>query len=268
MGEAMDATGEAFNLPGPVSWSDQTAIADVEIVSVPVDSDRRDIARDRDIDRSQAWLSLLPLVPAAGFGRLMYCYVWKRVFDLVAASVMLLILSPVLLIIAIAIRLDSRGPAIYRQIRVGHLGRPFTVLKFRTMRADPTTEYMLFKGQDGRLQHKIKDDPRVTRLGRIIRKTSLDELPQLFNVVRGEMSLVGPRPELPQIVRQYQTWQHHRHLVRPGMTGWWQVHGRSELPMHENTELDVHYVEHLSPVLDAKILVRTVLVVIRCFGAF
>jgi lipopolysaccharide/colanic/teichoic acid biosynthesis glycosyltransferase len=181
---------------------------------------------------------------------------------------LLLLVSPVLLIVAIAIRLDSRGPAIYRQTRIGHMGRPFTVLKFRTMHAEPSCEFMLFKDQNGRFHHKIKDDPRVTRAGRFIRKTSLDELPQLLNVIRGDMSLIGPRPELPQIVRHYQPWQHRRHLVRPGMTGWWQVQGRSDLPMHENTELDIHYVEHLSFGLDVRILARTVSVVIRGFGAF
>jgi lipopolysaccharide/colanic/teichoic acid biosynthesis glycosyltransferase len=121
---------------------------------------------------------------------------------------------------------------------------------------------------NGHWQHKIKDDPRVTRVGRLIRRTSIDELPQLINVIRGEMSLIGPRPELPQIVRDYEPWMHRRHLVRPGLTGWWQVRGRSDLPMHEHTDLDIYYVEHVSWRLDLRILKQTVRIVVCGLGAY
>lgn len=140
--------------------------------------------------------------------------------------------------------------------------------KFRTMTQSPSDQLVFFIDEDGRRQHKIKDDPRITRLGRILRKTSLDELPQLLNVITGDMSLVGPRPELPQIVANYEPWQHDRHLVRPGITGWWQVSGRSDLPMHENTELDIFYVENISLKLDFKIVKKTVVGVIRGIGAY
>jgi lipopolysaccharide/colanic/teichoic acid biosynthesis glycosyltransferase len=133
---------------------------------------------------------------------------------------------------------------------------------------DPGHELHLFKAADGTWRHKMPDDPRVTRAGRLLRRTSVDEWPQLINVIRGQMSLVGPRPELPNIVKTYEPWQHLRHLVRPGMTGWWQVQGRSDLPMHEHTELDLYYVKHVSFRLDLQITARTVGVVLRGLGAF
>jgi len=116
--------------------------------------------------------------------------------------------------------------------------------------------------------HKALDDPRVTPLGRYLRRASLDELPQLVNVLRGQMSLVGPRPELPWIVARYEPWQHARHVVPPGMTGWWQINGRSELPLHLNTQLDLFYIQNFSVLLDLRILARTLGVVIRGRGAF
>ena len=192
----------------------------------------------------------------------------KRAIDVAVAVVALLLGAPLLLLIAVAIRLDSPGPAVFRQERVGRGGRSFTVLKFRTMRADPSGKLRLFRGADGRLAHKVRHDPRVTRVGRFLRATSLDELPQLVNVLRGEMSLVGPRPELVPIVAGYAPWQHRRHAVRPGLTGWWQVCGRSDRPMHEHTELDLHYVDNVSLGFDLLILVRTVRVVLLGKGAF
>jgi lipopolysaccharide/colanic/teichoic acid biosynthesis glycosyltransferase len=177
-------------------------------------------------------------------------------------------LLPLLALIAAAVRLDSRGPAIFRQMRVGRGGRAFTIYKFRTIEQRPDDELQFFEGADGVLRHKIKHDPRVTRVGRFIRRSSLDELPQLINVLRGEMSLIGPRPELPEIVARYEPWQHQRHLVRPGLTGWWQVQGRSDLPMHEHTDLDIYYVQHVSMRFDAAILCRTVRIVVSGLGAF
>jgi exopolysaccharide biosynthesis polyprenyl glycosylphosphotransferase len=224
---------------------------------------------DRAESTAHAWTSMLAALPHIGLGRLAYFCVGKRAIDLIAAVVLLVVLSPILAVIAIAIRKDSPGPAVFRQTRVGRGGRQFTVYKFRTMRIDPEGEELkLFRDKDGQLRHKVKDDPRVTKLGRFLRKSSLDELPQLLNVVRGEMSLVGPRPELPQIVRNYEAWQHARHLVRPGITGWWQVSGRSDLPMHENTGFDIHYVEHVSLWMDVKIVLKTIKSTVKGIGAF
>jgi lipopolysaccharide/colanic/teichoic acid biosynthesis glycosyltransferase len=217
-----------------------------------------------------AWSSVLELGLNQGAdpNRFRYSDGLKRAIDLVGSAALLLLLAPLLIAVAIAIRIDSPGPAIFTQRRVGRGGRPFTVYKFRTMTHSPTGELVRFMSPDGRLVHKVPDDPRITRLGRVFRRTSIDELPQLINVLRGDMSLVGPRPELPEIVEGYADWQHRRHLVRPGLTGWWQIHARSELQMHENTELDLYYVDHLSFRLDLRILVETVHVVFFGYGAF
>jgi len=192
----------------------------------------------------------------------------KRPLDFAMATPLLLMLTIPMIVIAMAIRLTSPGPAIFRQRRIGKDGRPFTVLKFRTMIAVPGSGFQLFVCADGSARHKVPDDPRVTPLGRILRRTSLDELPQLINVIRSEMSLVGPRPELSEIVATYDPWQHERHSVRPGMTGSWQVAGRSNRPMHEHTELDIDYVRRLSFLLDMQILLKTVGVVVRGSGVY
>lgn len=213
------------------------------------------------------WTSLLAFSLPKRTGTVLYGLVLKRWFDITFAAVATILLLPLFFLIVLMIRLDSPGPAIFRQTRVGRGGRSFVVFKFRTMRV-ADAEIRFFEGPDGQLRHKIRRDPRVTRLGRLLRRTSLDELPQLFNVLRGDMSLIGPRPELPGIVEHYQSWQHRRHLVRPGLTGWWQVQGRSDRPMHEHTELDLYYVENLSPGLDLQIVRRTIRVVLSGFGAF
>lgn len=215
-----------------------------------------------------AWASLLETVPSYGVWRLAYCVVFKHWIDVAVASLALVTLAPLLVVIAVIIRLDSAGPAIFRQTRIGRGGQPFVTYKFRSMAVDPAGDLRLFRDRDGRFRHKIAEDPRVTRAGRFLRRSSLDELPQLINVVRGEMSLVGPRPELPQIVQDYEPWQHGRHAVRPGITGWWQTQGRSACAMHEHTELDLYYVQHLSLQLDARIVVRTVRTVLSGLGAF
>ncbi len=211
----------------------------------------------------EEWMSLLDGSQRFPAGRLLYCLVFKRWFDLPVACVLLPLLVPVFLAVALAIRLEGRMTGVlFRQTRIGRNGRPFTVYKFQTMIPEQRTD------GDFPTVHKVRNDPRITRVGHFLRRTSLDELPQLINVVRGEMSLVGPRPELPQIVARYEPWQHERHLVRPGMTGWWQVNGRSERPMHENTELDIYYVVNQSFRLDLEILLRTIGVVTRMSGAF
>lgn len=215
-----------------------------------------------------AWPALLALVPITGTARLLYAAVFKRVLDVVGAALLLLVLFFPMMVIAAAVAKDLGRPIIFRQTRVGLRGRPFTVYKFRTMKPDRRMRQVPFEGPDRRKTHKSANDPRITKVGRFLRRTSLDELPQLWNVLRGEMSLVGPRPELPEIVERYAHWQHQRHLVRPGLTGWWQISGRSELPMHENTEFDIHYVRHLSLKLDVQIIARTIKVVFFGSGAF
>jgi exopolysaccharide biosynthesis polyprenyl glycosylphosphotransferase len=192
----------------------------------------------------------------------------KRVFDVVVTILLLLALWPVMLIVALAIRLDSPGPILFSQQRVGENGRVFRMHKFRTMVADaekrpPPPDF----DAEGRPRYKLAHDPRITRVGRFLRRMSLDELPQFFNVLKGEMSLVGPRPEVQFIVDGYEAWQRQRLAVPPGITGWWQVNGRSDLPMHLNTHLDLYYIRNYSLWLDLKILWMTVGVVIRGQGA-
>jgi len=194
----------------------------------------------------------------------------KRAFDLIVGSLLLILLSPVLLLVAIAVRLDSPGPVIFKQRRVGEKGKIFWMYKFRSMIQG--AEQQQFKTvrvrEDGRLLYKHPNDPRVTRVGRFIRRTSLDELPQLINVLKGEMSLVGPRPELPWLVEQYEPWQWQRFSVPQGITGWWQVNGRSDKPMHLYTDEDLFYIQNYSFLLDLQILWHTVGAVLRSKGAY
>ncbi len=186
----------------------------------------------------------------------------KRFLDIVGAATGLIILAPVFLIVALLILLDSSGPVFFIQERVGFRGRPFRMLKFRTM----TTGERL--PPDGG-PHKRRDDHRVTRVGKFLRATSLDEVPQLVNVLRGEMSLVGPRPEILSIVLgKYEPWQYQRFLVPQGMTGWWQVTGRGRKLLYEHTEDDLYYIQHASFWFDLKILLMTIRAVIRREGAF
>jgi exopolysaccharide biosynthesis polyprenyl glycosylphosphotransferase len=195
----------------------------------------------------------------------------KRAFDLIVGPITLLLISPMLVLIGIAIRLDSPGPVVFRQRRVGQHGRIFWMYKFRSMVVGAETEevQMLRPGENGPVFEKIPDDPRVTRVGRFIRRTSLDEFPQLINVLRGDMSLVGPRPELPWLVeRTYEPWQWQRFSVPQGITGWWQVNGRSDKPMHLHTEEDLHYIQHYSLLLDVEILWKTLGAVLKRQGAY
>jgi lipopolysaccharide/colanic/teichoic acid biosynthesis glycosyltransferase len=193
----------------------------------------------------------------------------KRALDVTLACVLLILVLPFLALIALALVIDSRGGPLFRQVRIGEGGRPFEMLKFRTMILERRVRQIGPPPHIGerRRVHKSPDDPRVTRVGRLLRRTCLDELPQLWNVVRGDMSLVGPRPELPEIVNQYESWQHARHRVPPGITGWWQVNRDGRL-MHHATELDLYYVEHQSLQFDLVILVKTLGVVVRGIGAF
>lgn len=194
----------------------------------------------------------------------------KRVMDVTIAAVGGLLALPLLGLIALAIKLDSPGPAVFRQLRVGKKGQRFWCYKFRSMRegAEDEQEHLqAYNEADGPL-FKMRDDPRRTRVGRWLRRPSLDELPQLYNVLRGEMSLVGPRPPLPHEVAQYEAWQMRRLEVAPGITGLWQVSGRSDLTFDEQCLLDIYYIENWSPFLDIKILLRTVPQVFTGDGAY
>lgn len=227
-----------------------------------------DAANVTAVDRNGTWFLLLAMSNNHGVGRLLYCCFVKRWIDAAAAAVALILLTPVWLIVSLAIMTSMRGSVVFRQVRIGQGGNRFVVYKFRTMIPDRRERPRPYDGVERRLRHKSAHDPRVTTLGRFLRRTSLDETPQLINVVLGDMALVGPRPELVEIVDRYEPWQHYRHLVRPGLTGWWQVQGRSDRPMHEHTDLDLHYIEQMSLGLDIRILFRTLRVVIVGSGAF
>ncbi|MBI2862730.1 MAG: sugar transferase [Chloroflexi bacterium] len=194
----------------------------------------------------------------------------KRLTDLIVSSVLIILLSPFLLLIALAIKLDSPGPILFRQIRVGRGSRQFEAYKFRSMRvgAEQELERLRELNEVQGPLFKMRDDPRLTRVGKALRRFSLDELPQLFNVVQGDMSMVGPRPPLPAEVESYADWQRKRLEVAPGLTGLWQVSGRSELPFDEMVLLDLWYIENWSIGLDIEILLRTVPAVLTGRGAY
>lgn len=186
----------------------------------------------------------------------------KPIVDVVAALILIIAFSPIMVVSAIAVYLSLGGPVIFKQSRVGLGGRVFDVYKFRTMAPDRRANATRFAGADRRVSHKRADDPRLNRTGAFLRKWSLDELPQFLNVLRGEMSIVGPRPELVGIVANYETWQHQRHSVKPGITGLWQVSERGTTMLHEATELDIQYLDSLSMASDLKILAMTPLVML------
>jgi len=215
--------------------------------------------------------------PLDGWGRII-----KRAFDIVLSLLGLIVLAPIMWLIAILVRLGSPGPALYIQKRPGQFGKEFNFYKFRSMYTHLSTggryggeqaeqlreELRRTRNEGSGLLFKIKDDPRVTRFGRFMRRTSLDELPQLFNVLNGEMSLVGPRPPLSDEVAQYNQRQFKRLLVKPGMTGPWQVSGRSDASFDEYLKLDMYYIEHWSLWLDIQLIFKTVWVAIMCKGAY
>ena len=222
--------------------------------------------------------SLYPDLLAPGKNK-SYLLRTKQVMDFVGSALLLIMLAPLLLIIALAIKMSSKGPVLYRQQRVGQFGQGFTFLKFRSMHANndnsvhkeyvtkfisgKASEHKLFNG-NGESVYKLANDTRVTRIGRFLRKTSLDELPQLVNVLKGDMSLVGPRPAIPYELAAYQTWHRRRVLeVKPGITGLWQVNGRNRIKFDEMVRLDLQYAKLWSPWLDVKILVRTPRAVLR-----
>jgi lipopolysaccharide/colanic/teichoic acid biosynthesis glycosyltransferase len=186
-----------------------------------------------------------------------YARIGKPIFDRTIAAVLLVLLLPVLLVVAMAVLFTIGRPVLFRQRRVGRDGHVFSVLKFRTMRPDRRARRSTVI-EDRRRTHKTERDPRHTGVGRPLRKWSLDELPQVWNVLRGDMSLVGPRPELVEVVEHYAPWQCQRHLVRPGITGLWQVSKRGEGLMYLYTDVDLEYVATLSFQRDLGILLRTI----------
>ncbi len=194
----------------------------------------------------------------------------KAVADRIGAALLLALLSPVLALLVVTVRVDSRGPGFFRQTRVGKDGRPFRIFKLRTMTvtAERDKVALLDRNEGSGPLFKLHDDPRITRVGHFLRRTSLDELPQLLNVVRGEMSLVGPRPALPAEVEEYDDVELRRLAVKPGMTGLWQVSGRSNLSWESGLAYDLHYADNWRLVDDALICMRTVDAVVRGNGAY
>ncbi len=193
----------------------------------------------------------------------------KRTLDVIGSFLALLVLSPALAVIALAVKIESPGPALFRQVRIGLNGRRFTLFKFRSMRlgAEEELAALLEHNEADGPVFKMRDDPRVTRVGAFLRRTSLDEIPQLFNVLVGEMSLVGPRPPLPDEVARYERWQRRRLLVKPGLTCTWQVSGRSELTFDRWMQLDLEYIDRWSLWNDVRIILRTIPAVLLGRGA-
>ena len=193
----------------------------------------------------------------------------KRLLDIVATTFLLVILAPVIASVALTVRLTMGSKVLFFQERVGRDGRTFRMIKFRSMRHDRRINAVVvpWDGVDRRLTHKTTADPRHTRVGRIIRKWSLDELPQLFNVLRGDMSLVGPRPELVQVARRHNLIDHPRHLARPGITGLWQVSDARGSLLHENVHIDLDYVRKITFFRDCRILLRTIRSVVKVRGS-
>jgi exopolysaccharide biosynthesis polyprenyl glycosylphosphotransferase len=202
----------------------------------------------------------IPLISVKGSALTGFNSTLKRIVDVTIAGCALVLFSPVWALVALAIRLDSSGPVLFRQERIGLHGRPFTVLKFRSMyvNAEEQLDKLREHNEDEGPLFKMKEDPRRTRVGRFIRRTSLDEVPQFINVLRGDMSMVGPRPGLASEVAQYQDWHRKRLEVVPGLTGLWQVSGRSELTFDEMVMLDIYYAENWSLGMDLRIMARTV----------
>lgn len=209
------------------------------------------------------------LDPSKVKGRLVYHTV-KRGFDILASGVALVLLSPLFGVLTVKIKKEDGGPAFYSQTRIGKNGKPFKMWKFRSMivNADKMVEQLEEQNEIDGAMFKIKDDPRVTKIGHVIRKYSLDELPQLWNVLKGDMSLVGPRPPLPSEVEEYTDYDKQRLLVMPGCTGLWQVTERNEADFDEMVWLDIVYINHSGIFEDLKLIIKTIGVVVHPNGAY
>ena len=195
----------------------------------------------------------------------------KRLFDIVVSATILLLLSPLLIIVALLIRLDSKGAIFFGQTRVGKRGQLFLMWKFRSMYIDAEQRKATLMKQNemqGGVLFKMKKDPRVTRVGRFIRKFSIDELPQLWNVLKGDMSLVGPRPPLPSEVAEYTPYQYQRLEITPGITCIWQISGRSDIPFPQQVEMDIKYINNQTFIYDMIILLKTIPAVLKARGAY
>jgi len=258
----LSGAGETPRHVRRIAWSLEGT--DAQLAVVP---HLTDIAGGRIRPRPVAGLPLIELEQPELSGPE---HVAKRVLDLLVAGVALVVLAPLFAVLAVRIRRDDGGPVLYRQTRVGRDGSQFCCFKFRSMSvdADKHLEALLAENEGHGVLFKMKDDPRVTSVGRFMRKYSLDEFPQLINVLRGEMSLVGPRPPLPSEVERYAPDMTRRLKVRPGMTGLWQVSGRSDLSAEESERLDLYYVDNWSMAHDLLILLRTVRVVLTGHGAY
>jgi exopolysaccharide biosynthesis polyprenyl glycosylphosphotransferase len=215
-------------------------------------------------------VSGIPLIGLKDVSIVGWNAITKRGIDIAVAALALLALSPLLIAVALLIKLESRGPVMYRHVRIGKNRQPFTMYKFRSMRQDADklrTALLEAQSGDNRL-FKDRRDPRITRIGAVIRRWSIDELPQFWNVLIGDMSVVGPRPQIPPEVANYEDWHYKRLAVSPGLTGLWQVSGRSELTFDEMVIYDIYYIENWSLGLDFRILLRTVPAVLQGRGAF
>ena len=228
-----------------------------------------DFFPDKVTKLSMEFLENIPIITFSSTPDHAFSLLVKRMLDIMISFVCLLLLLPLFAIIGLMVKLTSKGPVIYRQTRCGLFGRKFTLYKFRSMREgaeDVLWEIRHLNEMDGPV-FKMRNDPRVTPVGRFLRKSSVDEWPQFWNVFKGDMSLVGPRAPLPEEVREYSRWQRRRLSVKPGITCLWQVSGRNEIDFHEWMKLDLHYIDNWSLLLDLKILLRTFPVVLMGKGA-
>lgn len=242
-------------------------LCEVEGIKVRIVADlfERTIARAKVDDLDGIPIITLETVPAQELAIAV-----KKVLDVIVSFLSLIILTPLFAIIAILIKIDSLGPVFFRQERIGQNGRRFTLLKFRSMieKAEQIKEQLQRLNETSGPVFKMRDDPRITKIGRFLRKTSLDELPQFINVLKGEMSLVGPRPPLPDEVTQYKNWQRRRLSIKPGITCIWQVSGRSDVSFEKWMEMDMEYIDNWSLGLDMKILLKTIWVVLHGKGSY